>query len=357
MLASSLIFAEDIKDLEGRIIGEDMWVAHHRGGLAQHGFNHLNYFVSANLWWDIDQDIDKLLDEYYSDFYGPAADEMKAFVNYYERHQDQMSQINSADIIKTALDLFDKAQAAVDPDSVYGKRLTMFSEGLERRRKFYAKIKDGRENPPLFAASKLTTDIKLDGKLDKKFWSELPGELKQIQTGEEVKYPTRFKIGVKDNYLYFGLKCFDEKGDPVNIAEVDRKDHNGLWNGDAVELLLETAVHSYYQIAINPAGTICDLDRSVPLSKAFGWGAEADVFTQINKTEGYWTIEARVPFTPSTQDPLHEMIGPRPSKDNPWYFNICRQRVRDEGGEVSAFSPTGERRFHNILKFGKLIVE
>jgi hypothetical protein len=34
-----------------------------------------------------------------------------------------------------------------------------------------------------------------------------------------------------------------------------------------VELLLETPMHSYYQIAINPAGAVCDLDRSLPLNK------------------------------------------------------------------------------------------
>jgi hypothetical protein len=100
---------------------------------------------------------------------------------------------------------------------------------------------------------------------------------------------------------------------------------------------------------------ICDLDRSRGIF--FNWSAEAEVATEVNQEKGYWTIEARVPFTSSEQDPLHEIIGPAPSKDQPWYFNICRQRPRDDGRDMSAFAPnpSGERGFHNILRFGKLV--
>ncbi len=56
-------------------------------------------------------------------------------------------------------------------------------------------------------------------------------------------------------------------------------------------------------------------------------------------------VEARVPFTPSTQDPLHHVIGTAPSADNPSFFNICRQLVREDGVECSAFSPTGHKAF------------
>lgn len=33
---------------------------------------------------------------------------------------------------------------------------------------------------------------------------------------------------------------------------------------------------------------------------------------------------------------------------------LCRQRVRDSDKELSAFSPTGKPRFHDILKFAEL---
>ena len=55
-------------------------------------------------------------------------------------------------------------------------------------------------------------------------------------------------------------------------------------------------------------------------------------------------------------DPLNGLAGKRPSKARPWYFNVCRQRVRDDGTELSAFSPTGKKHFHDVMKFGKLLV-
>lgn len=351
------IFAEDIKTLSPLMMGEDMWVPHHRGGLAMHGFYHLNYYVSASLWWDVDQDIDTLLDEYYENFYGPAASEMAAFIDYYERHQQDMRGINSAPIIRKALDLFAAAEQKVSPESAYGQRVAMFSEGLNRIRNFYEQIKDGRQNPPVFSLQTIEGDISIDGKLDESFWQELPGTLKEVQSGDAVEYPTHFKIGVQGNNLYFAVKCMDEPGATVNAADTDGKDDSALWYGDAVEFLLETPVHSYYQIAISPDGAVCDLDREAGLAKGFNWSAEADIATHVNTEEGYWIVEARVPFTPSEQDPLHEIIGPAPSQDSPWFFNVCRQRVREEGNVLSAFSPTGQRGFHEILKFGKLEVE
>ncbi|MCH5377154.1 MAG: tetratricopeptide repeat protein, partial [Planctomycetes bacterium] len=38
----------------------------------------------------------------------------------------------------------------------------------------------------------------------------------------------------------------------------------------------------------------------------------------------------------------------------PWHFNVCRQRIRATGDEYSAFSPTGNAHFHEVLKFGQL---
>ncbi|MCA1808049.1 MAG: DUF4838 domain-containing protein, partial [Lentisphaerae bacterium] len=351
------VFAEDIKGIKDYIIGEDMWI--NSGSLEQPGFMHLNYYVCARMWWNPDLDPDNLLNEYYKTFYGPVADEMKAFINYYEAEQGNMKSISSAPVIKKALDLFDKTVSKVNPDSVYGKRVALFGEGLESNRKFYDIVKDGRDNPPVFKIIKVDSEIKLDGKLDEDFWKEFPGELKGLADGEDIKYPAKFKMGLKDNDLYVGIKLMDEKGNPVNISQSKPLDDSVLWYGDAVEILLETPMNSYYQIAINPEGSICDLDRSTNKNDWFNWDSEADVKTYINKEEGYWTIEARIPFTPSTQDPLHEIIGSTPSEEKPWFFNICRQRIREDGNESSTFSPVGKKSggSRNFMAFGKLIVK
>jgi hypothetical protein len=50
----------------------------------------------------------------------------------------------------------------------------------------------------------------------------------------------------------------------------------------------------------------------------------------------------------------HQVIGRRPRESLPWYFNLCRQRISENGSEHSAFSPTGTAGFHVLSKFAKL---
>ncbi len=353
------IFAEDIQYLKGIAMGEDLWAPWGSGSLANRpGFHHLNYYISSRFQWDADQDIDEVLEEYYHLFYGPAAGEMAAFIDFYETNLRDMKRIDAAPMIEEALAMFDAAKNQVDPESVYGQRLALFEEGLDGLKGHYDRIKDGRVGVPTYTlgreAEKME-EIVIDGKLDEPFWNELPGSLTELQTGEDVVYPTKFKIGVKDNHLYVGILCRDKPGEPLNATELPRNDF-ALWQGDVVEILLETPEHSYYQIAVNPVGSLADLDRGAGLAYGPRWDSQAEIAAHANEDAGYWSLEARIPFTPSSQDPLHEVVGPAPSADQPWHFNICRQRIRDQETEteLSAFSPTGEKGFHNILKFGKL---
>jgi hypothetical protein len=49
--------------------------------------------------------------------------------------------------------------------------------------------------------------------------------------------------------------------------------------------------------------------------------------------------------------------GTKPLVTAPWYFNVCRSRVRGKAAELSAFSPTGRNRFNESTKFGQLVVK
>ena len=116
-----------------------------------------------------------------------------------------------------------------------------------------------------------------------------------------------------------------------------------------MEIELATETHSYYQIAVSPAGAIVDLDRGAPKGQWFGWDSQAEVATQI--ADDHWTVEIRIPVTQDENDPLHQVIGRKPTQSLPWHINICRQRIREDGAEFSAFSPTGIAGFHEPMKF------
>jgi hypothetical protein len=77
-------------------------------------------------------------------------------------------------------------------------------------------------------------------------------------------------------------------------------------------------------------------------------------------TSGAWSAYVRSlatwPFDPvvvtqDENDPLHQVIGRKPTQSLPWHVNICRQRIREDGAEHSAFSPTGTGGFHEPMKF------
>jgi hypothetical protein len=55
--------------------------------------------------------------------------------------------------------------------------------------------------------------------------------------------------------------------------------------------------------------------------------------------------------TQDENDPLHQVIGRKPTQSLPWHINVCRQRIREDGAEHSAFSPTGTGGFHEPMKF------
>jgi len=350
------IIAKDLRALRGYIIGEDMWVAHEKGGLARHAFNHLNYYLCSRLWWDPGMDTEQLLAEYYEKFYGPAAAEMKAFIDFYEIHQQEFGPVDTADVLKKGLELFDAAKAKADPASAYGKRIALFEKGLKDFRSRYKQISLGRDDVPEIrgrAPARSLENLKIDGNLNEEVWKSSTKHLVANQTGRKVAFPTKFRLCADSQNVYVGIVCTDKPGEALN-STTTRNDDPAIWEGDYVDLLIETQSNSYYQISINPAGAVADFDRGNEGHWGSKWQSEIDIVTKVDKEKGVWTIEARIPVIPSDQDPLHEIVGSYPRRTLPWFFNICRQRKRGDVVERSAFSPTEKDTFLDFMKFGKM---
>ena len=350
------LVADDLRSLKGTGRGEGIEVYRTPG--AKSGpdpalaTNHLNCYVTARLWWDADQDVDALLAEYYRGFYGPAAGEMKAFVEYCEANWPRMAKEAAA--IDQALELLAAARKAAG-DTVHGRRIALVGDHIAPLRQLRDKLAMGRGDVPAARAyPRGRKDLKLDGKLDEEFWQNMASySLRDLETGEKPASATSFRIAwADDDSLCFGIVCRDRDTKALNITATKHGDTN-IWNGDCVEILLETQAHTYYQIAISPAGAVVDVDREKGINTLWSSGAEAACHTG----DGFWSLEVRIPVAPETQaevDPNNGVAGRRPSATHPWYFNLCRQRVRDDERELSAFSPPGKRSFHEVMKFGKL---
>jgi hypothetical protein len=217
----------------------------------------------------------------------------------------------------------------------------------------------GRQDVPIAYLSKRKPEWKInfDGKLDEEFWGKWPAYgLVDLETGKKPELRTRFKViwDDKANIAWFGIHCEEDDTKDLNITATEDEDTN-IWYGDAVELMLETQPHSYYQIAVSPAGALVDADREKKIKLL--WNSMAEVKTHIG--EDYWTVEMRLPIAGVNQkglDPLNGIAGAAPTYDFPWYFNLGRTRVRGDEKQAMIFSPTEKKGFHDTDKFGKLYI-
>lgn len=350
---NATVLGEGINATKGISRGEDVWLSQdysEKGG----GLNHFMVYFTARMYWGgVDQDVGVLLDEYLERFYGPAAEAMGEFFAYCEEYWMAMDQ--DAAKAGRALALFDRAEEETDPESVYGRRVAMVGSFLDRLRLRLTVLSQKRGPVPSVrkVGGEPVAPIVVDGRLDDLPWQKIPGsstgKFRENETGEEPEYGTTFMVEWRNHMLYFAIRCEEKPGEPLRVATKKNEDP-ALWYGDAVEILLETDRNSYYQIAVNPAGAIIDMDRSADKAGRLRWASQAEVATHV--AEDHWIVEIGIPVTTDENDPYHQVIGNQPSIDLPWHINLCRQRVRDGGTEHSAFAPTGAKGFHVPMKFG-----
>ncbi len=330
--------------------GEDIWLSVAQDFATKDiGFNHFIVYFTARMYWGgKDADVDAMLREYCRLFYGPAEQQMLAFFTHCEANWKEMdSDKAKAD---EALALFDKAKAKADATSVYGQRIVLIDDYLKGLRMKTQQLGQKRGLLPKVRLVGDAYDIVIDGKLDEEYWQTCPvaatGKFRELQTGRTPTFGTSFKAGWQGSNLYFAIRC-DERPGEKPVTTSTRDDDPAIWHGDAIEIQLATETHSYYQIAISPAGHIVDLDRGA--GKSFGWDSKAEVATHI--ADDHWTVEIRFPVTADENDPLNQVIGRHPTQSLPWHINLCRQRIREDGQELSALSPTGTNGFHVPMKF------
>jgi len=346
------VLGESINETKGFSRGEDIWVSMDFSDKAI-GYNHfLLYFTARMYWGGKGQDAAAMFDEYCDLFYGPVAEEMRKFFAYSEAHWREME--SDGDKAAHALELFAVAKSKAEPGSIYEKRIALIDRYLDGLRSKSELLSQKRGPVPKLrlVGSEPLDAIVIDGQLDDKAWQDIAvastGTMRELQTGRLPVYGTTIKTAWQKGSLHFAIRCDELPGNKPNITTTKSGDQ-AIWYGDVVEILLDTDAHSYYQIAVNPAGAVVDIDRGTEKSNWTSWSSQAEVATHI--ADDHWSVEIRIPVTQDENDPLHQVIGRKPTKSLPWHINVCRQRMRDDGTELSALSPTGTAGFHEPMKF------
>ena len=351
----SKVQGDSINELKGVSLGEDIWLSIRQDfDTVDIGFNHFQvYFTARAYWGGKAYDPVAELAEYCSLFYGPAGKLMQVFFEYCEPNYQAMEKDKAK--VDRALALFADAKAAVPADSIYAKRLGLIDIFLNTLRSKSKLL--GRKRGPVPSMRTVwepKEPIVIDGKLDDQHWKRHRDwtvyKLRELQTGAQPVFGTTVMSAWdrSGQNLYFAIRCDERPGVKLNVTSTRREDQ-AMWYGDCVEVHLETDSHSYYQIAVNPAGAVVDLDRAT--GRQFDWSSQAEVATHV--ADDHWTVEIRIPVTSDENDPLNFVVGRKPSISLPWHFNVCRQRIREHGTEYSAFSPTGTAGFHAPGKFAQ----
>lgn len=345
--------AHEYQSLRDDLLGENSSVPRRPGARwGNVGLSHLNIYTLSRYLWAADQDVDELLDEYFALFYGPAADQMQEAFDFMEASYSRVGRASRGNDLNDTIRFTELLEAARETagDTVYGERIDLILselmpvEELRAELEAEALVLAGRDDNPILVAADATRDQEPQ-----------TYRLIEMETGESPEIETRFTVVWEGDAMVFDIYC--EEPDMENMPVTP-----DVWGGDSVALLLETPEHSYYQIEINPDGAVFDADREHGRIRGMeNWSSEVEVETE--KGEDYWRVVARVPvvsYAEGRDDPLHFVVGSKPSTDAPWYFNLGRSRG---GGATERqrflFSPTEEpgTNFHVVEKFGRLVIE
>jgi hypothetical protein len=357
------LLQEDMQFLKGVCEGKNIEIASeltkqgHR--LACPGLTHMLHYWQGRLYWDPDTDRQKMLDEYYALYFGPARKEMKGFYEFAEEvwmRPESRSVTMTGGFLKDKdverfFDMLRRAREKAGKESIYEKRVIQIEHEMQPLKKQFANLK--RVGPDLLGyISKIPPQI--DGDLDKPFWR---GEkwwqwyaMRDLVTGQAPDKNgamVSFRLTPDGSNLVIGVACYESRMDKI-IAKAKNNDDPEILNDDAVEIYIATPERSYLKIAVNSGGLIWDETQDATLvtrdTLPLLWNPGTRV--AVRKEKNRWTAEIMIP----TKD--FGTLGP--TKDYPWGVNVCRTRRAGGEPEFFATAPTGQALFCVLSKFGNL---
>ncbi|MCH8293585.1 hypothetical protein IH992_21090, partial [Candidatus Poribacteria bacterium] len=196
---------------------------------------------------------------------------------------------------------------------------------------------DENQNSHLQSMPKIIEPPRIDGVLFEKAWSKavpLSAFYKADGT-DTANEPTQAFLMWDDSFLYIGIKAYDSQMEHLHISQTEKD--SAVWDDDALEVLIDPnpATSLYYDLIINPIGTVFDqvIKSDYPVDLRFApvgdkrrrtddippksvadpaWDSLARIRTQI--TSRFWSVEIALPLA------AMESISP---KD--WNFSLHRK--------------------------------
>ncbi len=194
-------------------------------------------------------------------------------------------------------------------------------------------------------AERISSQIKIDGKLNEKIWTEGKGVSNFIQRdpieGTQPSEKTIVKILYDDDAIYIGARMFDTHPDSI-ISRLARRDVDV--NSDLFGVFFDPYhdKRSGYYFGLNSAGTLYDgvlyNDSWDDNSWDGVWEGKANI-----DDEG-WTVEIKVPFS---------QMRFQNNNVNVWGINFRRDIARKNERDYLVYVPKNENGF--VSHFAELV--
>ncbi|MBI1224005.1 MAG: DUF4838 domain-containing protein [Bacteroidetes bacterium] len=333
------IIEKDLKQLKGNSTGEFVEIYKQikpkLESFQDLAISHLNIYLTARMYWDVDQSIDDLLNDYYEKFFGPASKQMKEFFEIAENNWNTLEQ-DKASIEK----LFKVAEEGkkITGESIYGERIKLILAYIKPLQFIQNKnliFNDKKNSIKIYPKSE--DELTFDGKLDDPFWNDkihMPiYTLKQKNNSDAL---TTFMIGRTNKAIYFGITCLNNQHALLkNTSEYEKE-------SDKVEILIITQSGANKNISINN-GNI-NLKPNVTNPNIFF----------VYKGDNYWSIEYKIPIIKGIATDKTDIAEMLPTEKFPWYFNIIRSIENKNFKSETSYSTPEKKHFRDINWFTKL---
>ena len=347
-------------------------------GWADWVYDSLNVYVAFRLLWDLDQDVDKLLAEFYETFYGPGGPAVKSFYDKMEAAFLNPATKAGADcawdwntcwnetyppaLVNEVMSHLRQAVAVTEGAEPYHARAVKTLEAFlpfeKASREFTASAKSERNLPPL-AIPYTATPPTNDGNLASPLWSKAmtAKDFSEYYNARPINAKTEVKLLYDERTLYVGIEASLPSKPKIEVP-ADSQDLF-VWEQDSVELFL-VQDKKKYQFILGPDNAYTDGYQPDLNAKISGAGLELlkwncpGVSHATFRTEQKWTGFLAIP--------LASLELSKPTQNAPWLVNFCRNFFSlDASGkgwrhEISTWSPT-YGSLHNPERFGKLYFE
>jgi len=311
------------------------------------GTQHLNLYLTSQLYWEPQQDVNVLLEEYYALFYGPAKEPMR---NFWELSR-QLYQKNFRSVLHTFSDptnlqkispllsyspedmkqlaaCLTAARDLTQADSVYRRRIETIQREFGLANKLYTRL-IRKTNPVYDMASADKNPVRL-----------------VTAEGTQAEPPTWFSLTSGGNHLALTIACFEPEMDKIK-ANSTQNDDPAIYQDDCVEIYLagdSANPDTCVQFLISASGKI----RQVRYSREYPYGVpepQCKLTPKVVRQANRWVVELDIPW---------DAFGFVPGEKKKFLMNMFRSR-RVNAGAVSCWSPIVGSRFYEPESFGSVI--